>query len=85
MKRTSTPVEVIAHFGTDGIITPYRVKYEQDDTNVLQIIRILKRDLNTFAGNPIETYDCVAKVKNNKIYFTLNYEKKINKWFLTKL
>ena len=85
MKNNGIPVEVIAHFDIRGKITPYKIKYEQDGTNIMYISRLLKRDVNKFAGIQMEVYECAAQKENREILFALNYEKKLNKWFLTKI
>jgi len=80
------PVEVIAHFDIDGKITPYRVRYpKDDDMKIVYICRLLNRSINTLAGNPVEVFDCVAKDKSCEVFFALNHEKTVNKWFLTKI
>ncbi|MBN2879018.1 MAG: hypothetical protein JXN65_05240 [Clostridia bacterium] len=85
MKKTMIPAEVIAHFDTKGIITPYRIKYEKEGIQIMQISRILKRGVNTFGGNTVEVYDCVAMKEDCEICFALNFEKKLSRWFLTKI
>lgn len=85
MKNCIIPVEAIAHFDTDGKITPYKIRYEEDGIKIVQISRLIRRELNTFAGNPVEVYECIAVKNNREIMFVLNFEKKLGKWFLTRM
>ncbi len=85
MKKALIPAEVIAHFDIQGKITPYKVKYEEDGIKIIQISKLIKRGLNTFAGNSVEVYECAALQDNREIMFVLNYEKKLSKWFLTQM
>ncbi len=85
MNNLMIPVEVIAHFDTAGKITPYRIRYENEGIEIIQISTLLKRSINTFAGNQVEIFECSAIQERTEYIIILNFEKKLNKWFLTKL
>lgn len=85
MKTALIPVEVVVHFGIDGIITPYKIKYAQDSKKTLTICKILKHETNTYAGHVIELFECAALAEGGKLYLTLNYEREINKWFFSQI
>ncbi len=85
MKGVLIPAEVIAHFDIQGKITPYKIKYEEDGIRIIQITRLIRRSTNTFAGNYVEVYECAALENNCEVMFVLNFEKKLSKWFLTKI
>ena len=85
MKNLMIPAEVIAHFDTAGKITPYRVRYENEGIKIIQISKLLKRNINAFAGNQVEVFECSAIKECTEFIIVLNFEKKLNKWFLTKL
>lgn len=85
MKSMMIPAEVIAHFDTEGKVTPYRVRYEKDGISIMRVSRLLKRGVSMFSGNTVEIYECAAICEDSEVLFVLNFEKKLNKWFLTKL
>lgn len=85
MKTALIPVEVVVHFDIDGIITPYKIKYTQDSKKTMTIYKILKHETNTYAGHVIELFECIALTESIELYLTLNYERKINKWFSSKI
>lgn len=85
MEKIMIPAEVIAHFDTKGIITPYRIRYEYEGTKIIHVSRLLKRSTSPFETRDMEIFECVGCKDNHEIIFALKYEKKINQWFLTKL
>ena len=84
MNKIIIPAEVIVHFDTEGKITPYRIRFEDGGIKIIKISKLLKRTINTFAGNPVEIYECSAQKNGCEILFILNFERNINKWFLSK-
>lgn len=85
MKESMIPAEVIAHFDTKGVITPYRIRYKLEDNKIIYVTKLLKRNTNITVGNIIETFECVGIKDDYEIIFVLKFEKKLNQWFLTKL
>ena len=84
MKESMIPAEVIAHFDTKGIITPYRIRYKLEDSKIIYVTKLLKRTTNITVGNIIESFECVGCKDDCEITFVLKFEKKLNQWFLTK-
>lgn len=85
MKNVMMPIEVISHFGIDGKITPYRFRYNLNGETVVKIDSVIKRDVNVFAGNPVQVFSCISHKNGSEIIFELRYEIKKNKWFLAKI
>ena len=85
MKEHMIPAEVIAHFDTQGIITPYRIRYNLDGKKIIYVSKLLKRNASFSSGRSVEIFECVGCKDDYEIIFVLNYEKRINQWFLTKL
>lgn len=85
MSNIMIPAEVIVHFDTAGIITPYRIRYEYEGKKIIYVSRLLKRSTSMYSGRALEIFECVGCKDNYEITFALKFEKKINQWFLTKL
>jgi len=85
MRKLMIPAEVIAHFNTNGLITPYRIRYEHDGKKVLYVSKLLKRNTSMNSGRIVEVFECVGCRGDYEIVFVLNFEKKLSQWFLTKL
>lgn len=85
MKNNMIPAEVIVHFDTHGTITPHRIRYELDGKKILHVTKLLKRATRREAGRVVEVFECIGCRDDYEFIFVLNFEKKINQWFLTKL
>lgn len=85
MSKAMIPAEVIAHFSTDGVITPYRIRYNYEGNKIIYVTKLLKRNTSITVGSTIEIFECSGCRDDYEFVFALNYEKKINQWFLAKL
>lgn len=66
------PVEVIAHFDKERIIHPIKIKLEEDDeTNVIKVTRVVKRDYEKLAGNHMWKLTCVSLIKGMEKQYVL--------------
>lgn len=85
MMDNMIPAEVIAHFDTKGIITPYRIRYKLEGSKIIYVTKLLKRSTLTTVGNIIDVFECAGCRDDYEIIFALKFEKKSNQWFLSKI
>lgn len=76
-------VEVIAHFDKKGIINPIKIKLEEDDeTNVIKVVRVVKRDYEKLAGNHMWKLTCISLINGIERQYVLKYDLMDCKWIV---
>lgn len=84
MSSLRKAIEVIASFDIGGKVIPIRFRYldDQDNVSVVSIDKIVKRDIDRFAGNKMLKFSCRSNFnEQNKIY-EIRYEIDTCHWFL---
>ena len=84
LKVIAKPIQMIAWFNKDGSINPIRFKIDEEESKVIKIDRILKRDKEKLAGNVMEKFVCIASVNGVERIFEIKYELLTKKWILFK-
>ncbi len=87
MKYIRKPVEVIAIFDIEGNPSPMRLRCsdEEEETIVIKVDKILRRDIDKFAGNPMIRYTCESLMAGEAKVFEVRYEVHSCKWYLYKI
>ncbi len=87
MKLLRRPIAVIASFDPDGNTKPVRFKLinEDEEDIVIKVEKIIKRDMDKFAGNKMLKYTCESCINGEQRLFELSYELDTCKWYLYKL
>lgn len=86
MKVVAKPIDVIAVFTKEGVPTPIRFKFSEEDTiTVIKVDRVIIRDLERFAGNNMVVFRCQSLIDNMQKVYELKYELSTCKWILFKI
>ena len=83
MNKISKTVEMVAWFDDKGKINPvkFRVK-EDEDTKVIKINRVLNREYERIAGNPMWKFTCSSIIDGIESNYNLKYDLMNCKWLL---
>lgn len=83
MNSFSKSIKMIAWFDTDGKINPVKFKYEEDnETKVICINKILNRNFEKLAGNPMWKFNCSSIIEGIDLNYIVKYDLLSNKWIL---
>lgn len=87
MKVIAKPIEMIAWFNNDGNINPikFRLKNEYNNYQVIKINKIIKKEKEKLAGNPMILFTCSGIINSTEKIFELKYEINSGKWMLFKI
>lgn len=86
MKVVAKPIDMIAIFTKEGIPTPVRFKYYEDDSaTVIKVDRVMIRETEKFAGNNIFVFRCQSLIGDIQKVYELKYELATCKWILFKI
>ncbi|MCM8710106.1 hypothetical protein M2651_03565 [Clostridium sp. SYSU_GA19001] len=87
MKIVAKPIEVISYTDNKGNIRPLRFRlYTEDETEkVIKVDRIVAKDLEKLAGNPMLVFKCQSVIDNIQRQFEIKYELQTCKWVLFKI
>ncbi len=87
MKLLRKPIEVIALFDVEGNPAPIRFRYldENEGTLVIKVDKIVKKDLDKYAGNKMIRYTCESYIRGAVRPFEIRYEIESCKWYLYKV
>lgn len=87
MKCVRKPIEVIAWFDMEGNPAPikFRCLDEQQEKRVIKVDRILRKDLDKFAGNRMIKYTCESLMRGELRLFEIRFEVDSCKWYLYKI
>jgi len=82
MKVVMKPIDMIAWFTKDGVLTPVRYKIED---NVIKVDQVTSKSEEKLAGNRMIIYRCQSEINGVLRLFELKYELQTCKWFLYKI
>lgn len=87
MKVLAQPIEVISYTDSKGDIRPLRFRLQIDDEplKVIKIDKIIFKQLEKFAGNPMLMFRCQSLEENVERIFEIKYELNTCKWILYKI
>lgn len=81
MKILSTPIEVLAHFETDG--TPHPLRFKLADKEIrIQVTSVTEEKL---AGNKMLLFRCQSEFNGELKPFEIKFEKSTCRWYLWKM
>ena len=84
LKVIAKPIQMIAWFNKDGSINPIRFKIDEEESKVIKIDRILKRDKEKLAGNVMEKFVFSSCIDGIEKIFEIKYDVTKYKWILFK-
>lgn len=85
MKVYAKPIEMVAWFDKDGI-HPVRFRIEgKDGSVVVKIDKVIKKDLEKLAGNPMLVFTCESEINGQLRPYEIKYEIGTMKWMLFKI
>ncbi|WP_026477923.1 hypothetical protein [Alkaliphilus transvaalensis] len=87
MKLLRKPIEMVAWFDYEGNTTPvkFRLLNELEENTVIKINRIIKKELDKFAGNKMIKYTCESCINGDVKLLELRYELDTCRWYLYKM
>ncbi len=87
MKLLRKPIEVIAIFDIEGNPTPIKFRFldEGEEVLVVKVDKVLKKDIDKFAGNRMIKYTCESCIRGEAKPFELRYEVDSCRWYLYKV
>jgi len=87
MKVLAQPIEMISYANEKGEIRPLRFRLQIGDEplKVIKIDKVIFKQLEKFAGNPMILYRCQSTEGNVEKLFEIKYELSTCKWLLYKM
>lgn len=87
MKVIAQPIEVISYTDNKGNIRPlrFRVQGEGEPLRVIKIDKIILKEMEKLAGNPMLIFKCQSLINNMIRPFEIKYDLKTCKWMLYKI
>ena len=87
MKVLAQPIEVISYTNDKGDIRPlrFRIQIGDEPLKVIKIDKVIFKQLEKFAGNPMILYRCQSREGNIEKIFEIKYELNNCKWMLYKI
>lgn len=87
MKMLRKPVEAIVLFDLEGNPVPVRFRYLDDRSELItvKVDRVIKRELDKFAGNRMLKFTCQTRIGNQIKPFELRFEIDTSRWYLYKI
>lgn len=87
MKVIAKPIELISLTKENGLVTPIKFKYKNDDESIqiIKIDRILFSEKEKLAGNVMYLYRCQSIINDLERIYELKFEPSSCKWFLYKM
>lgn len=87
MKVLMKSVDMICLSSSDGVITPLKFKFKDEDegARVIRIDRIIDRKEEKLAGNRMLVFTVQSTLDGIERVFEMKYEMKSFKWYLYKL
>jgi hypothetical protein len=87
MKLIAKPVEMVAHTNEKGEIRPYRfrVKLDEEPEKVIKVDKVIFKQTEKLAGNPMILYKCQSLDGEEVRYFDLKYELNTCRWILFRM
>lgn len=87
MRIIAKPIEVISYTDDKGDMKPlrFRMQTEDDSVKVVKIDKIIIKELEKLAGNPMLVFRCQSLINNVQKQFEIKYELRTCKWILFKI
>ncbi|MEQ8155145.1 MAG: hypothetical protein ABRQ25_09730 [Clostridiaceae bacterium] len=87
MKIIARPIEMLVWFTNEGTPNPIRFRMKNDDDSlaVIKVDRVLFKENEKLAGNPMIIFRCQSLINNREVIYELKYEIKTCKWILFKI
>ena len=87
MKVVAKPIDMVAWFDKKGVPNPVRFKVDGEggESIVIKIDKIITRDKEKLAGNPMLIFNCQGCVNGTQKLFEIKYELSTCKWILYKI
>lgn len=87
MKIIAKPIQMISWTDEKGNIHPirFRISNEDESSSVIRVDKIVYKDKEKLAGNPMLIYRCQSVIKGTERIFELKYELSTCKWILWKI
>ncbi|MBL4931788.1 MULTISPECIES: hypothetical protein [Clostridium] len=87
MKVIFKTIEMIAWFTEDGTPRPirFKVKNEDESTTVIKVDRVLYKEKEKIAGNPMILFRCQSVINEASRVYELKYEMNTCKWLIYKM
>ena len=87
MKLSAKPVEMVAHTNEKGEIRPYRFRVKLGDgpEQVLKVDKVIFKQIEKLAGNPMILYKCQSLDGEDTRCFDLKYELNTCRWILFRM
>lgn len=84
MSRIAKSIQMIAWFDSDGKINPVKFKYEEEDedTKIICINKIINRDFEKLAGNPMWKFNCSSVIDGVESNYIIKYDVLSSRWLL---
>ncbi|MCR1949959.1 hypothetical protein NSA50_02660 [Clostridium sp. DSM 100503] len=84
MKVIAKPIQMIAWFNEDGSINPIRFKVLEEESKVIKIEKVLKREKEKLSGKVMEKFVCSSCIDGIEKIFEIKYDATNYKWILFK-
>ncbi len=87
MKLLRKPIEILTTFDSEGNGRPVRFRFLNDysEYTLIKVDRVVKKELDKFAGNTMVKYTCESCIEGERKLFELRHEINTSKWFLYKI
>jgi hypothetical protein len=87
VKIIAKPIQMVSWTNEKGDINPIRFKLKNEDesSSVIKVDRVLFKDKEKLAGNPMLIYRCQSVIRGTERIFELKYELGTCKWTLWKI
>ena len=87
MKMLRKPVEAIVLFDLEGNLVFVRSRHLDDRSELItvKVDRVIKRELDKFAGNRMLKFTCQTRIGNQIKPFELRFEIDTSRWYLYKI
>jgi hypothetical protein len=87
MKVVAKPIEVVSYTDSKGDIRPIkiRIQNEEEGTTVIKVDKVLHKDKEKLAGNPMLIFRCQSIIDEVERQFELKYDLQSCRWMLFKI
>lgn len=87
MKVLRKPIEAIVLFDLEGNPIPIKFRYLNDEKELVtvKVDKIIKKDLDRFAGNRMIRFTCQSHIGNQLKPFEVRFEVDTSRWFIYKI
>lgn len=83
MNSIAKTVDMIACFDKEGKINPFKFRYEEEDeTKVVCVNKVLKREYKKLAGIPMMEFTCSSVIDGVEKRYIVKYDALNFKWIV---